>query len=107
MYSALGMDKNGGVNEYHHHIHNLQSSFSGEMTNLPGDTCLVLTADHRPRLRWTAELHERFVDAVTQLGGPDSTLNCFDLCDTFSFLICFSICLLLLLCMHSFFTTLG
>lgn len=71
MYSALGMDKNGGVNEYHHHIHNLQSSFSGEMTNLPGDTCLVLTADHRPRLRWTAELHERFVDAVTQLGGPD------------------------------------
>lgn len=26
----------------------------------------------RQRLRWTSELHERFVDAVTQLGGPDS-----------------------------------
>lgn len=26
----------------------------------------------RQRLRWTHELHERFVDAVTQLGGPDS-----------------------------------
>ena len=26
----------------------------------------------RQRLRWTNELHERFVDAVTQLGGPDS-----------------------------------
>ncbi|KAL0914810.1 hypothetical protein M5K25_015194 [Dendrobium thyrsiflorum] len=25
----------------------------------------------RQRLRWTNELHERFVDAVTQLGGPD------------------------------------
>ncbi|KAK1273157.1 Protein PHR1-LIKE 1 [Acorus gramineus] len=25
----------------------------------------------RKRLRWTHELHERFVDAVTQLGGPD------------------------------------
>lgn len=25
----------------------------------------------RHRLRWTNELHERFVDAVTQLGGPD------------------------------------
>lgn len=25
----------------------------------------------RQRLRWTHELHERFVDAVTQLGGPD------------------------------------
>ncbi|KAL3321581.1 hypothetical protein AABB24_039278 [Solanum stoloniferum] len=71
MYSSLGIDGNGGVNEYHHHLHSLQSSLSGEMTNLAGDACLVLTADHRPRLRWTAELHERFVDAVTQLGGPD------------------------------------
>lgn len=77
MYSSLGIDGNGGVNEYHHHHHHLpslQSSLSGEMTNLAGDACLVLTADHRPRLRWTAELHERFVDAVSQLGGPDSTL---------------------------------
>ncbi|XP_009794234.1 protein PHR1-LIKE 3-like isoform X2 [Nicotiana sylvestris] len=64
MYSALpfGMEGNaigggsGGVGEYQ---------------NMLGDACLVLTADHKPRLRWTAELHERFVDAVTQLGGPD------------------------------------
>ncbi|KAK9058469.1 hypothetical protein SSX86_023311 [Deinandra increscens subsp. villosa] len=39
--------------------------------NLVGDPCLVLTTDPKPRLRWTAELHERFVDAVTQLGGAD------------------------------------
>jgi len=26
----------------------------------------------RQRLRWTNELHDRFVEAVTQLGGPDS-----------------------------------
>ena len=26
----------------------------------------------KQRLRWTSELHERFVDAITQLGGPDS-----------------------------------
>ncbi|KAL8129306.1 hypothetical protein V2J09_018461 [Rumex salicifolius] len=25
----------------------------------------------KQRLRWTGELHERFVDAITQLGGPD------------------------------------
>ncbi|XP_038707555.1 protein PHR1-LIKE 3-like isoform X2 [Tripterygium wilfordii] len=42
-----------------------------EGTNLPGDACIVLTSDPKPRLRWTAELHERFIDAVTQLGGPD------------------------------------
>lgn len=26
----------------------------------------------KQRLRWTHELHDRFVDAVAQLGGPDS-----------------------------------
>jgi hypothetical protein len=47
-----------------------------------GDSGLVLTTDPKPRLRWTVELHERFVDAVTQLGGPDSTIL-----SPFSFLI--------------------
>ncbi|OIV96034.1 hypothetical protein TanjilG_27138 [Lupinus angustifolius] len=37
--------------------------------NHKGDPCLVLTADPKPRLRWTQDLHERFIDAVTQLGG--------------------------------------
>lgn len=26
----------------------------------------------KQRLRWTADLHDRFVDAIAQLGGPDS-----------------------------------
>lgn len=65
MYSAihsLPLDGVGG------HV-DFQGSLDG--TNLPGDACLVLTTDPKPRLRWTAELHDRFVDAVTQLGGPD------------------------------------
>jgi SHAQKYF class myb-like DNA-binding protein len=26
----------------------------------------------KQRLRWTSDLHNRFVDAIAQLGGPDS-----------------------------------
>ncbi|MCL7034572.1 hypothetical protein MKW94_012468 [Papaver nudicaule] len=35
------------------------------------DTGLVLSTDAKPRLKWTPELHERFIDAVNQLGGAD------------------------------------
>ena len=40
--------------------------------NGTGDSGLVLSTDARPRLKWTPDLHERFVEAVNQLGGPDS-----------------------------------
>ncbi|XP_065047179.1 myb family transcription factor PHL7-like [Musa acuminata AAA Group] len=41
--------------------------FSNSGRNDPGNPNLA----SRQRLRWTNELHDRFVDAVTQLGGPD------------------------------------
>ncbi|KAI5062059.1 hypothetical protein GOP47_0022598 [Adiantum capillus-veneris] len=45
-------------------------SSSRECIRLRG-TGVILSADPKPRLRWTAELHKRFVDAVMQLGGAD------------------------------------
>eukprot|EP00250_Pteridium_aquilinum_P003473 c13790_g1_i1 orf=107-1465(+) len=52
-----------------HHL----AGYAGKMQggNFSGDGAVVLSTDPKPRLRWTAELHERFVEAVTQLGGAD------------------------------------
>uniref|UniRef100_M1AJD7 Calcium-dependent protein kinase substrate protein n=1 Tax=Solanum tuberosum TaxID=4113 RepID=M1AJD7_SOLTU len=47
---------------------------------------VVMTRDPKPRLRWTADLHDRFVDAVTKLGGPDSELLFF-FCSVFLHLL--------------------
>ncbi|KAG2384482.1 Myb-related protein [Vigna angularis] len=35
------------------------------------DSGLVLSTDAKPRLKWTPDLHERFIEAVNQLGGAD------------------------------------
>ena len=40
--------------------------------NGAGDPGLVLSTDAKPRLKWTPDLHERFIEAVNQLGGADS-----------------------------------
>lgn len=69
---------------HNHHHHHERSNMCGVGGNthttagagtIQGDSGLVLTTDPKPRLRWTVELHERFVDAVAQLGGPDSMLT--------------------------------
>lgn len=55
-----------------------RDSFSSERNlflqagNGPGDSGLVLSTDAKPRLKWTPELHERFVETVNQLGGAES-----------------------------------
>ncbi|KAG5124464.1 hypothetical protein JHK82_031201 [Glycine max] len=40
--------------------------------NGSGDSGLVLSTDAKPRLKWTPDLHARFIEAVQQLGGADS-----------------------------------
>ncbi|KAF8043590.1 hypothetical protein BT93_A1803 [Corymbia citriodora subsp. variegata] len=42
-----------------------------QAANGPGDSGLMLSTDAKPRLKWTADLHKRFVEAVNQLGGAD------------------------------------
>jgi hypothetical protein len=52
--------------------HQKQLSLSDD--NLAGDLNGLASNDPKPRLRWTPELHDHFVKAVTQLGGADSML---------------------------------
>ncbi|KAM7468529.1 hypothetical protein LguiB_016091 [Lonicera macranthoides] len=35
------------------------------------DMTLNLSSDAKPRLKWTPDLHQRFIDAIDQLGGAD------------------------------------
>lgn len=32
----------------------------------------VLSTHAKPRLKWTHQLHQRFIDAINQLGGAES-----------------------------------
>ena len=45
--------------------------------NHKANVSLVLSTDAKPRLKWTCELHHRFIEAVNQLGGPNSIYLCF------------------------------
>ncbi|XP_008781221.3 myb-related protein 2-like isoform X2 [Phoenix dactylifera] len=68
---------------YHHHLEGHSNLLASRTTfppkkhlflqggSVPGESGLVLSTDAKPRLKWTPELHERFVEAVHQLGGAD------------------------------------
>ena len=73
----------GGM--YPHHQHQGKNIHSSSRMPIPserhmflqtgngsGDSGLVLSTDAKPRLKWTADLHARFIEAVNQLGGADS-----------------------------------
>ncbi|XP_074561248.1 myb-related protein 2-like [Curcuma longa] len=66
--------------QLHHGHNNLLSpktTFSPERQlflqrgSVSKDSGLVLSTDAKPRLKWNAELHKRFTEAVNQLGGAD------------------------------------
>ncbi|MED6155505.1 Myb- protein 2 [Stylosanthes scabra] len=47
----------------------LQAAAAGNGSG--GESGLVLSTDAKPRLKWTPDLHARFIEAVHQLGGAD------------------------------------
>ncbi|KAG8376728.1 hypothetical protein BUALT_Bualt09G0094000 [Buddleja alternifolia] len=69
---------------YHHQHHQGKNIQSSSRTSVPperhlflrgmnnnGESGLVLSTDTKPRLKWTPDLHERFIEAVNQLGGAE------------------------------------
>lgn len=49
------------------HVSNI-GAFGGSNISNPANP----VGSGKQRLRWTSDLHNRFVDAIAQLGGPDS-----------------------------------
>lgn len=52
--------------------HQLEISDKVMVSNDGGNNSNNPNLASRQRLRWTNELHNCFIDAITQLGGPDS-----------------------------------
>lgn len=49
-----------------------QGSNAGFSSCPTSNTSGIPGVSGKQRLRWTSDLHSRFVDAIAQLGGPDS-----------------------------------
>jgi hypothetical protein len=48
------------------------STIGAPATHVGSGNVAAAAAPSKTRIRWTQDLHERFVDSVNQLGGADS-----------------------------------
>jgi len=72
VYSAGPASSN--ISAHKQHIHHIGLSHSGDIGAVTSPSTSATGAPARPRMQWTPELHERFVEAVNQLGGSESML---------------------------------
>ncbi|AEE34951.1 Homeodomain-like superfamily protein [Arabidopsis thaliana] len=52
-------------------INNNANNTNTTIDNHKAKMSLVLSTDAKPRLKWTCDLHHKFIEAVNQLGGPN------------------------------------
>jgi len=80
-------------------INNNANNTNTTIDNHKAKMSLVLSTDAKPRLKWTCDLHHKFIEAVNQLGGPNSTYFCLFFIFIFMFLDCLFLIYLVVLFM--------
>ncbi|KAG6476383.1 hypothetical protein ZIOFF_065623 [Zingiber officinale] len=80
-FKVEGVDFSAEKKMYHQGHNNVVSSREAfpperhlllqQWGSIPDESGLVLSTDAKPRLKWTPELHDKFIEAVNQLGGAD------------------------------------
>lgn len=69
---AYQVSKSSSVPSHLPQVHQQLLAPSGEIQPVLTPTSSANSAPSKPRMRWTPELHEAFVEAINQLGGSES-----------------------------------